>query len=334
MSWLYYLRAALHTLRLRLPYMSDIHLNRLLVPYGEGSYTGDQACTINSLEFMYVNGNPRIHECIISEIVLWKAKTLPNHEFLIATVKYDGHVVGALRIERTVMPTESRPVNASSVSLTSTSSSTNLFAHDHITVCCTDNIALHTTPAQMIARHSPATPINIAYVVAACAVLNKASPEYDVFRKQCYWYAGLAFRLLVGDDVMRQLQYNGPQRAGEVANFFSVMKEPELDRHARELRPLYEDKLQAIQYEVTERRRKERRAEDAERVAEEAKRRAEAAEREVGGARRRAEEEEREAEGARREAEAAVRRAAEMEIELQKLKELNQGARTSAGPSA
>ncbi|KZT71242.1 hypothetical protein DAEQUDRAFT_121124 [Daedalea quercina L-15889] len=73
----------------------------------------------------------------------------------------------------------------------------------------------------MIARHSPAAPINIASVVAACAVLNKASPEYDVFRKQCYWYAGLAFRLLVGDDVMRQLQYNGPQRAGEVANFFS-----------------------------------------------------------------------------------------------------------------
>ncbi|KZT64476.1 hypothetical protein DAEQUDRAFT_606502 [Daedalea quercina L-15889] len=182
----------------------------------------------------------------------------------------------------------------------------------------------------MIARHSPATPINIAYVVAACAVLNKASPEYDVFRKQCYWYAGLAFRLLVGDDVMRQLQYNGPQRAGEVANFFSVMKEPELDRHARELRPLYEDKLQAIQHEVTERRRKERRAEDAEREAEGARRDAEGARRDAEGARREAEGARREAEGARREAEAAVRRAAEMEIELQKLKELNQGARTSA----
>ncbi|KZT68726.1 hypothetical protein DAEQUDRAFT_811969 [Daedalea quercina L-15889] len=306
MSLLYHLRTTLHTLRLRLSFMSDIHLNRLLAPYGEGSSTVDHTYAIDSLESMYINGNPRIHDCIISEIALWKMKAVPNHEFLMASVEYNGHVIGALHIERTVLPTENRSVNASSVSVASSSSSAQHFAHDPIIICSTDNVDHHTASAEMIAYHIPAgtSPLHVSSVVAACAVLNKAFPMYDIFKNQCYWYAGLAFRLLAGNGNVQRPKNTG-QRAGEVAKFFSVMKEPKLDEHAKEFRPLYVEKLQAIEHEVTEKRRKDSDAADkadAERRAKEAERRADQSD----------------------------RRAAELELELQKLKELYQGASATA----
>ncbi|KAI0929396.1 hypothetical protein AcV7_005261 [Taiwanofungus camphoratus] len=246
-------------IRLRLPFMSAfddiVHLKRLFEPCDENPRRDNKPYSIVTLEQLYVSGDPRLYDCVISEITLWKSRSLPNHEFVVAQVSYQGRIIGALRIERTIMPTDGPSANSSSVSLTSSPSSPGLRAHDPITIYTSEDIIAATRDSHKIAPYILTETVTIASVIAACFVLNQEYPVYQLPSKQCYWFAGLAFRLIAGDNVMQQMEVRDTRRAGDFGSFIHVMKEPDMTQQAQTFRPKFEAKLQMIEDGVAERKR-------------------------------------------------------------------------------
>ncbi|KAI0942928.1 hypothetical protein AcV7_002210 [Taiwanofungus camphoratus] len=246
-------------IRLRLPFMSafddTVHLKRLFEPRDKNPCRDNKPYSIVTLEHLYVSGDPRLYDCVISEITLWKSRSLPNHEFVVAQVSYQGRIIGALRIERTIMPTDGPSANSSSVSLTSSPSSPGLRAHDPITIYTSEDIIAATRDSHKIAPYILTETVTIASVIAACFVLNQEYPVYQLPSKQCYWFAGLAFRLIAGDNVMQQMEARDTRRAGDFGSFIHVMKEPDMTQQAQTFRPKFEAKLQMIEDGVAERKR-------------------------------------------------------------------------------
>ncbi|KAI0916334.1 hypothetical protein AcV5_003300 [Taiwanofungus camphoratus] len=246
-------------IRLRLPFMSafddTVHLKRLFEPRDKNPCRDNKPYSIVTLEHLYVSGDPRLYDCVISEITLWKSRSLPNHEFVVAQVSYQGRIIGALRIERTIMPTDGPSANSSSVSLTSSPSSPGLRAHDPITIYTSEDIIAATRDSHKIAPYILTETVTIASVIAACFVLNQEYPVYQLPSKQCYWFAGLAFRLIAGDNVMQQMEARDTRRAGDFGSFIHVMREPDMTQQAQTFRPKFEAKLQMIEDGVAERKR-------------------------------------------------------------------------------
>ncbi|KAI0961615.1 hypothetical protein AcV7_000672 [Taiwanofungus camphoratus] len=224
-------------IRLRLPFMSafddTVHLKRLFEPRDENPCRDNKPYSIVTLEHL----------------------SLPNHEFVVAQVSYQGRIIGALRIERTIMPTDGPSANSSSVSLTSSPSSPGLRAHDPITIYTSEDIIAATRDSHKIAPYILTETVTIASVIAACFVLNQEYPVYQLPSKQCYWFAGLAFRLIAGDNVMQQMEVRDTRRAGDFGSFIHVMREPDMTQQAQTFRPKFEAKLQMIEDGVAERKR-------------------------------------------------------------------------------
>ncbi|KAI0946389.1 hypothetical protein AcW1_010375 [Taiwanofungus camphoratus] len=224
-------------IRLRLPFMSafddTVHLKRLFEPRDKNPCRDNKPYSIVTLEHL----------------------SLPNHEFVVAQVSYQGRIIGALRIERTIMPTDGPSANSSSVSLTSSPSSPGLRAHDPITIYTSEDIIAATRDSHKIAPYILTETVTIASVIAACFVLNQEYPVYQLPSKQCYWFAGLAFRLIAGDNVMQQMEARDTRRAGDFGSFIHVMREPDMTQQAQTFRPKFEAKLQMIEDGVAERKR-------------------------------------------------------------------------------
>ncbi|KAI0943556.1 hypothetical protein AcW1_002692 [Taiwanofungus camphoratus] len=308
-------------IRLRLPFMSafddTVHLKRLFEPRDKNPCRDNKPYSIVTLEHLYVSGDPRLYDCVISEITLWKSRSLPNHEFVVAQVSYQGRIIGALRIERTIMPTDGPSANSSSVSLTSSPSSPGLRAHDPITIYTSEDIIAATRDSHKIAPYILTETVTIASVIAACFVLNQEYPVYQLPSKQCYWFAGLAFRLIAGDNVMQQMEARDTRRAGDFGSFIHVMREPDMTQQAQTFRPKFEAKLQMIEDGVAERKRMlsaERRLTEMERQhRDEAEKRREETERRREETEKHREETERLKDEAERRKDEAERRLTEME---------------------
>ncbi|KAI0932144.1 hypothetical protein AcW2_000847 [Taiwanofungus camphoratus] len=294
-----------------------VHLKRLFEPRDENPCRDNKPYSIVTLEHLYVSGDPRLYDCVISEITLWKSRSLPNHEFVVAQVSYQGRIIGALRIERTIMPTDGPSANSSSVSLTSSPSSPGLRAHDPITIYTSEDIIAATRDSHKIAPYILTETVTIASVIAACFVLNQEYPVYQLPSKQCYWFAGLAFRLIAGDNVMQQMEVRDTRRAGDFGSFIHVMREPDMTQQAQTFRPKFEAKLQMIEDGVAERKRMlsaERRLIEMERQhRDEAERRREETEKRREETEKHREETERLKDEAERRKDEAERRLTEME---------------------
>ncbi|KAI0916383.1 hypothetical protein AcV5_003340 [Taiwanofungus camphoratus] len=307
-------------IRLRLPFMSafddTVHLKRLFEPCDENPRRGNKPYSISTLEQLYVSGDPRLYDSVISEITLWKLRSLPNHEFVVAQVSYQGRIIGVLRIECTIMPTDGPSANSSSVSLTSSSSSPGLLAHDPITIYTSEDISTATRDSQKIAPHILTETVTITSVIAACLVLKQEYPVYQLSTRQCYWFAGLVFRLIAGDNVMQQMEARDTRRAGEFGRFIRVMRAPEMTKQAQSFRPKFEAKLQRVEDGVAERKRMlsiDTAREEAERLRDEAQRRRDEAQRRRDEAERCRDEAERRRDEAQRRKEEAERRRDEAE---------------------
>jgi len=319
-------------LPIRLPWMSSpsdpkpLHL--LLDPLGNPD---KQRIAVSTLETLYLRAEPIVHKYVVSQITLWKRNKLPNHEFVVARISYEGTAAGALRMERTVEPTNEPSGNSSSVSLASSSSSA-LLANDPITIYASEDVGRVTKEAQLIAQQDfRGNTVTIASVIAASSVLSREYPEYKLGSKQCYWFAGLVFRLIAGDDVMpANSDSHSRMRAGEFASFLNIMQGPGLTKDARAMRPMYEAKLREVEEAVADKLAKERQAQEdrqkaqmtqgAERRAQEAERHAQEAERQKAQITREAE---------RREA--ALVQA--YELEIRQLKEALASRQTGTAPS-
>ncbi|KAI0946901.1 hypothetical protein AcW1_010228 [Taiwanofungus camphoratus] len=152
------------------------------------------------------------------------------------------------------MPTNSSSVNASSVSLTSSSLSPGLPAHDLITIYTAQDVIAAMSASDEIVCHPLPKTLTITLVIVACSVLNKEYPRYQLQTTQCYWFAGLVLHLVAGENVMQQLEDKNTCKAGEFAWVIRVMRQPDLTRQAQRLRPKFEAKLQGIEDGIIERK--------------------------------------------------------------------------------
>ncbi|KAI0725058.1 hypothetical protein C8Q72DRAFT_934826 [Fomitopsis betulina] len=176
--------------------------------------------------------------CYVSEISLWKRNHVPNHEIVVVRFICRGKDVGALGMETSL-----------------TSSSFPTAANNFLTLYKSTDIAAATRDSSLVI--TCAIPeekhITTAAVIAACSVILQKVPEYQLRTKQCFWFAGLALRLIAGDDTVAKMQSadNNSKHAGEVASFWTVMGEPLLTDQAKKMHPDYNVKLKKVEFKVT-----------------------------------------------------------------------------------
>ncbi|KAH9936463.1 uncharacterized protein B0H18DRAFT_1113847 [Fomitopsis serialis] len=332
-------RTRFFCLPLRLPWMSaprDIKPLHLLLeapaPLGNPD---KKKIAVNTLETLYLSADSIVHQYLVSQITLWKHNKLPNHEFVVAHISFGGTVVGALRMERTLELTDEESDNSSSVSFTS--SSCPLPASDPITIYTSEDVSHATKGAQEIAKQVLEGNVTIATIIAACSVLTQEYPEYELGSKQCYWFAGLVFRLIAGDNVMTATNPIG-MRAGEFANFLNIMQEPELAEQAEAMQPIFETKLREVEHAVAQKLAKERAAAEMQAQLAEAQRRVQEAERrERAAAEMQAAEMQAQLAEAQRRVQEAGRREAELvkayELKLCELREEIMSLQSGTAPS-
>ena len=278
----------------------------------------EQSIATGYLETLYKFADPSVRDYVVSEIDLWKRNTIPNHEFVVAHIKCGETKIGALRMERTVDRSEDGSSAASSrISLTSSSSP--VTAKDFITVYAVGE--LNPAECKLIAKHVVKERVTIAAVIAACSVISFEAPKYQLRTKQCYWFAGLVFRLLAEDsNALKNKNKDGTMRAGEFAKFLQIMQDSTLTEQADEMRPRYMEKLQSVEDALSEHLAKEERLKEAERQVQEAKRQGQEAEREIQEVRRHAEEVERRVQELERRAQELEATNEAYELELRELR--------------
>ncbi|KAH9834726.1 uncharacterized protein C8Q71DRAFT_908602 [Rhodofomes roseus] len=276
---------------------------------------------MTSLENCYLNGNPKLYDCVITNVWLYKATSLSNHEFIVLNVTYHGRDIGFLRAERTVDRPESNgsswTPNASSWSISTVSSvsstssgtapaspSLGVPAHDIVTLCATENRQLLTKDGEQIAHSALDPPPSFAAIVAACLVVSRRKPFYELLSGQCYWFAGVVIRLICDDGARLERILDTKHKEGEWQNFLRVMSGARMNAGAEKLRSKYTATLLQLRNQantrVQEAGRQVELREEAERQAAEERRRREVVERKAAEERRRREEAERKAEDLQR----------------------------------
>ncbi|KAI0819613.1 hypothetical protein BC628DRAFT_1015430 [Trametes gibbosa] len=146
----------------------------------------------------------------------------PEHEYLIVYISKDNDSAYAIaKIERTI--DSSNPPNlranvkrTSNIASTSTTSLHDLSrslsnhsvaAKDYLTINPNTEQHLKTFTQGDVAVYSytypPRDRPSITRLVAAALVVHNSQPDYILLSSQCYWYAGVLFRLLVGPNAER-----------------------------------------------------------------------------------------------------------------------------------
>ncbi|EPT03237.1 hypothetical protein FOMPIDRAFT_90962 [Fomitopsis schrenkii] len=186
-----------------------------------------------------------------------------NHEYLVAQVDLEGICVGFVRMERTVDHTRK---DGSSLSIASTSSSGSIPAPDQITICGPGHLSLVAKSGEMISSYKPLDPLPFAALVAACSIVSTHEPLYRLLTSQCYWYAGLVSRLLIGETGVARRLANAQRNEGVWQEFLQVVSDKTMVEMANMLRPDYVEKLQKLQYMPQARRQKRLQEAEADRM--------------------------------------------------------------------
>ncbi|RPD60655.1 hypothetical protein L226DRAFT_392313 [Lentinus tigrinus ALCF2SS1-7] len=216
---------------------------------------------------------PPLSQCCISTIKLMKMRSTSEHEYTLSYLTNDGlpwdtstSKVGILRCERTVAERDHNVTGHTRGLLQSSSRGDHIRAQDRITVYDPD--APVGKDADEVYTHnfdSTACP-SVSKLIAAATVLNEDSPHYLLLRRQCFWFAALSFRLLVGrpaDD----LQANPEMRNGMVLasteqgltkvrcsgsfkHVFKIVTGKEIEQDCARLTNTFQEKLDQIDAEL------------------------------------------------------------------------------------
>ncbi|KAH9830431.1 uncharacterized protein C8Q71DRAFT_862439 [Rhodofomes roseus] len=320
----------------------ELQLTHLLQPGVSEPLDPRRSFSITGLEGCYLNGDLRLYECVITDLWLYKRANLSNHEYIVLKVRYNARDIGFLRVERTIDRSEANGSSwtistiSSTSSTASASSSFAIPAKDIITLCTTENRNLLIVDEEQIAHATLDPPPTLAAVVAACLVVNREKPFYELLTGQCYWFAGVVIRLICDDHTNMQPVPSATRKEGEWRNFLGVMSDARMNEKAKKLRSGYRATLTTLRDQATSRARvpqeAERKVEEADRRAEEERRQREEAERQREEAERQREEERRQREEAERRAEEAERKAEDFQRMYKDL--LASGSSTAAALAA
>ncbi|KAI0370884.1 hypothetical protein BV20DRAFT_965953 [Pilatotrama ljubarskyi] len=292
-----------------------------------------------------------LSRCVISRVVLYKQEGMPEHEYIVADVVVpdsDGtpaRPLGGLKAERTVATEDGGCTNHSKAVLSPASSSgVTIPALDRFFVWDPPTASMIPNDHQVAYAHD--FPVSdrpsIALLIATASVLHEEAPNYFVRTHQCYWFAGVLFRMLVGE-ASQQLPLrpgvaisvaDEPRtvNAGTFLDVFNIVTKEDIRQTVDAIKSnvlskeaRIQDRLRALRAEHEAEQQRARASREAlEREAEAAKRtlEEERAEREAEQQRARATREalEGKAEVANREAEAAKRRAEAAEQALEDLR--------------
>ncbi|KAI0729940.1 hypothetical protein C8Q72DRAFT_825826 [Fomitopsis betulina] len=220
---------------------TDVQLGRLLLPYAPPVMSVSPRFDILLLENMWLGGDMRLYDCTVSEIRLYKSRGFSSHEYFTVKVTYLDRHIGTLRIERTVDPT-----SASSLSITSTTSSPGYVARDEVTLYSLDQQSTISHQADEIAFYIPDHIIPFSAIIAACLEVTKKQPLYHLLTTQCYWYAGVIIRLMIGDGRKLQQSKYTKRKPGEWQSFVKVMTDKKMIEAAHGLVQGYQDKITSL----------------------------------------------------------------------------------------
>ncbi|RPD75963.1 hypothetical protein L226DRAFT_559809 [Lentinus tigrinus ALCF2SS1-7] len=207
---------------------------------------------------------PLLSLCRIATIKLVKKKNSSEHEYTLSYLTRDGRSweasssrVGILRCERTVSVHDNTTTAHTLGLLRSSSNGHHIKALDQVVILDPDASAGKDDDVVYTHHFDPSTAPSVSMLIAAATVLNEDSPNYLLLNRQCYWFAGLCFRLLVGrpaDD----LQANPKMRdqmvvaadglkkvpcAGTFKHVFKLVTGEEIEQHCARLDDAFKEKI-------------------------------------------------------------------------------------------
>lgn len=147
---------------------------------------------------------------VITSLELCKAKKPPYHEYVLAHVSFRANdctrLCGTLKVQR-AMPTPDRssPLTVSAQAMPAISSSSKIRAEDTITIC-----GIMKKPPDPVhyraSRFDEGDTCSIHRFIAGGLTIIEHKPAYNPIVEQCYWFAGLLFKLLVPEDAVEGVQ--------------------------------------------------------------------------------------------------------------------------------
>ena len=229
----------------------------------------------------YYKNNRSCHKCWISEILYCKAFQSPWHEFVLLLVRHperDG-TFGVLRVERVAGErlftaaaslAQSRPFPDSSTSTQLLGDSTAHLNPRHngstahnarrrlptftaVDGVCIMNHESDTQDYEVLARIPLSdNSIRLAHVLAAGQVVSNSQRRYRLIKAQCYWFALVFCRLLVGEerwpavkDDIRRGRARGSLRS-RLVGMMTIAGPRKVDGTARKLQQQYDDELKRV----------------------------------------------------------------------------------------
>lgn len=157
--------------------------------------------TFSQLEAGYVDHyqDRNLSNYVITRLDLCKEKRSPYHEYVLAHVsRGEGqHTCGILKAERMVSAADKNNLKLAS----HVSSSCDIPASDRVEICGSrefDKAPVLRSADLFDAKKT----CSIHEFIAAGIAIGESRPDYDLVVGQCYWFAGLFFLLLGGDDAL------------------------------------------------------------------------------------------------------------------------------------
>ncbi|RDX49451.1 hypothetical protein OH76DRAFT_531162 [Lentinus brumalis] len=157
----------------------------------------------------YIENN--LSDYIITCLELCKGRKPPYHEYILAHVSRRedplGRTVpcGVLRAERSMGEPGKPALKVISIFAAQFSTlASNIPAVDRVTICdtseCCEDIVLYRAGLQ--SGHDAGKTWAIHEFISAGLAIHAYAPNYHLVFEQCYWFAGLFFRLLVGHNAV------------------------------------------------------------------------------------------------------------------------------------
>ncbi|KAI0816904.1 hypothetical protein BC628DRAFT_1103317 [Trametes gibbosa] len=287
------------------------------------------------VELERVDPHPSVR---IDKIELWKmVSNFPEHEYVVLYVSKDNvPTYGVVKVERSVNSDPLWIAKTSTASLHKVSTALydgGVPAEDRLWVNTNTN-----TEGQINVFAAEPDRCVYAYVyplqdrpsltrlVAAAQVVHQSQTDYILLEAQCYWFAGVIFRLLVGPNA-EQLRSETPARAMEplpagtdrdfeiaagalFVKWFKIVTQKAIDECCAQLAPAFEAEVQSLEHNITAQLSANAVKEAAAAADREGRERAEAERERAEAERKRAE--------AERDAEREGRKRAEAELEFER----------------
>ncbi|KAI0644314.1 hypothetical protein C8Q79DRAFT_1120546 [Trametes meyenii] len=184
-----------------------------------------------SLAFLNANAPHRelLYSARIGAVYFMKRRAGSQHEYIVVSIygkvagRQGPQLLGWLKCERTVSRRDNTPMNHAKACSANASTDSSSTSHSGIPAldCITVFNDGYTSLRDVVTKDSTVFSVDflqrgrfenapfLLNLAIAADLLTHRSPNYDLLRKQCYWFAGVLFRTIVGpqaDDLPTEVE--------------------------------------------------------------------------------------------------------------------------------